>query len=441
MFSNKDLKTLILPLIIEQFLAVTIGMANTIMVSSVGEAAVSGISIVESINLLLITMFSSIATGGAVVASQYIGKGEPWNANIVAKQLELSTLVISLVLSGLTLLFRNWILAAVFPGIAPPVMESAKIYFFISALSYPFLAVYNSGAALFRAMGNSKTSMLISILMNVLNISGNAIGIYGLHGGVAGASVPSLISRAVGAVIITILLANPNLRIHIDRFWKFEFHPKVIWKILSIGLPNGLENSVFQIGKILTMSIVASFGTMATTANAIAGNLASIQVIPGNAVSMALLTVVGQCIGAGEYDAAKKYVRKLMLIIYAAMAGFSALLLLFHKPLIGMYSLSGETGNLTAQLFFIHAVCAIAIWPLSFSLPNALRAAGDATFTMLVSLFSMWVFRIGLSFLLANYMGFGVYGIWIAMCVDWVCRSVFFALRFAGGKWRNRKLV
>lgn len=421
----------------EQLLAVTIGIADTVMVSSCGEAAVSGISLVDSINMLLITVFSSLATGGAVIASQYLGKGEKWNANSAAKQLEYLVLGISLVIAAAAVIFRDFALTAIFGQIESAVMDNARIYFLLSALSYPALGVYNGGAALFRAMGDSRTSMLISVLMNGINVGGNALLIFGFGWGVAGAATASLVSRIVGAVLITLLLVNPNRQIHLDRIWKPEWKPQMVKSILHIGVPNGLENSIFQIGKILVASIVAGFGTVSITANAIAGNLASIQIIPGSAIGMAMLTVVGQCIGAKDYDGVKKYVKKLMGITFLATWAITLFMVLFSKNIVSFYSLSGATADMTLEVFFVHAICCTVIWPFAFSLPNALRAANDVKFTMLVSLFSMWIFRIGFCYVLALYFNLGVLGVWIAMCIDWLCRGIFFVARFLSGKWKN----
>ena len=436
MFSNKDLRKLIIPLVIEQLLAVTIGMADTVMVSSCGEAAVSGISLVDSINFLLITLFSSLATGGAVIASQYIGRGDHKSASLAAKQLFYASLALSAVLGVIAVFFRKPVLNMVFGSIEADVMAHAQIYFLLSAISYPFLAVYNAGAALFRSMGDSRTTMLISILMNTINIVGNAILIYGFQMAAAGAATASLVSRAVGAIIITVLLLNPRRIIFYDKLHKPEIHLSMLKSILQIGVPNGLENSIFQIGKILVASIVSGFGTISITANAVAGNLASLQVIPGMALGMAMITVVGQCIGAKDYEAVKKYTKKLMLITYGVVWAMTLLMLLFSKQILSFYSLSEETTTMTMEVFIVHGICAVIVWPLAFALPNALRAANDVRFTMIVSLLSMWIFRIGFSYVLAIYFNMGILGTWIAMCIDWFCRGACFAsaLRAENGR-------
>ena len=436
-FSNKALRNLIIPLIIEQLLAVTIGVADTVMVSSCGEAAVSGISLVDSVNFLLIQIFSSLATGGAVICSQYIGRSDKINANLAAKQLFYAILTVSLVISVLTIALRTTALRLIFGSIEADVMASAKIYFLISAISYPFLGIYNAGAALFRAMGDSKTSLYISVLMNAINVGGNAIGIYALRMGVTGAASATLLSRIVGAVLITVLLTNAHRTVYYDRLHKFEFKWSIIKSVLQIGVPNGLENSIFQIGKILVSSIVAGFGTVSITANAISGNLASIQIIPASAIGMAMLTVVGQCVGAKDYDAVKRYTKKLMFLSFVAVWIMTGFMILFSDTILSFYALSPETLELTKKVFLVHGICAVVIWPPSFALPNALRAANDVRFTMLVSLISMWTFRIGFSYVLAVYMDMGVVGIWVAMCIDWLCRSIFFIIRFARGKWKS----
>lgn len=437
MFSNKALRNLIIPLIIEQMLAVTIGVADTVMVSSCGEAAVSGISLVDSINFLLIMIFSSLATGGAVICSQYIGRGDKNKANLAAKQLFYSILILSLFIAVLAITLRTTALRLIFGSIEADVMANAKIYFLLSAISYPFLGVYNSGAALFRAMGDSKTSMYISILMNCINVVGNAVTIYGFKIGVTGAASATLLSRIVGAVLITILLLNKNRTVYYDDLKKPEFNFSIIKSILQIGVPNGLENAIFQIGKILVSSIVAGFGTVSITANAVGGNLASIQIIPGSAIGMAMITVVGQCVGAKNYDDVKKYTKKLMMLAFIATWIMTGFMLLFSDTILSFYSLSEETKALTMEIFIVHGICAVVIWPFAFTLPNALRAANDVRYTMLVSLFSMWTFRIAFSYILALYFNMGVLGIWIAMCIDWLCRAVFFIVRFARGKWKS----
>ena len=441
MFSNRDLSRLIIPLIIEQLLAATIGLADTVMVASCGEAAVSGISLVDSVNFLLITLFSALATGGSVIAAQYIGKGDRQEASNSANQLLYSALGLSLFLMILSIVLRDQALRLIFGKIEADVMANARIYFLISAISYPFLAIYNSGAALFRAMGDSRTSMYTSVLMNAINVGGNALLIYGFKLGVVGAASATLASRVVGAGLITILLLNPNRTICYREPLKVRFNFGLIKKILYIGVPNGIENSIFQIGKILVASIIATLGTSSITANAVAGNLAGLQVIPGMAIGMAMITVVGQCVGARDYASARKNVKKLMLICYCVILVMTVFMFLTLDIILGFYGLSPETAGLTKKAFTIHGIFAVLIWPIAFALPNALRAANDVKFTMYGSLISMWTCRIALSYVFVHIFQMDVLGIWLAMCIDWFVRAAFFLPRYLRGKWTKKQII
>jgi putative MATE family efflux protein len=441
MFSRRDLWRLILPLVIEQLLAVTIGMADTVMVASVGEAAVSGISLVDSVNILLINIFSALATGGAIIAAQYIGREDRENACAAAKQLLLASTAVSLVIMAGCMFFQRPLLTLIFGQIEPLVMDNANTYFFLSALSYPFLAVYNSGAALFRSMNNSKISMVTSVGMNLINIAGNALTIYGFHMGVTGAGLSSLISRAAGAAAMLVLLQNPHNLIHIEHIWKPELRPRMIRNILQIGIPNGLENGMFQIGKILVQSLIASFGTAAIAANAVASSVASLAQIPGGAIGLGMITVVGQCVGARDYRQARSYTLKLTGVSYASLIAMNLISLVLLDPLIGMYNLSPEGMELARLILLWQIGVSSALWPASFTLPNGLRAANDVKFTMLVSIFSMWVFRIGFSYLLAQWLQMGLLGVWLAMYVDWAVRIVFFLFRFFRGRWMNKQII
>lgn len=441
MFSKKDLYKLIIPLVIEQILAVTIGMADTVMVSSVGEAAVSGISLVDTVNILLINLFSALATGGAVVAAQYLGRRDMENARTAAKQLLLAITILSVVIMLIPLIGNEALLGLLFGNIEPAVRSNAEIYFQLSAVSYPFLAIFNAGAALFRSMGNSRVSMLTAVVMNVLNLGGNAILIFGFQMGVAGAAVASLVARVTGAVIMLVLLKNNNNPLQVDSYRKWNFHWKMIKNILHIGVPNGLENGLFQVGKIMVQGLIASYGTASLAANAIANPVAAMEVIPGTAIGLAMITVVGQCVGAGDYEQAKKYAKKLMVITYITMGFLDVILLLLTAPIVGFYGMSAETSRLATELLLLHGVCAILIWPSSFTLPNALRAANDVKFTMITSIVSMWTFRIVCSYLLGSVLGMGVLGVWIAMIIDWVFRAACFLFRFYSGKWQNKKLI
>lgn len=435
LFSNKDLKKLIWPLIIEQLLTVTVGMMDTVMIASVGESAVSAVSLVDSIMILIIQIFAAIATGGAVVAGQFLGAKDEDCACQSANQLVLFISVLSVAVMGLVYLLRGFILHQVFGKITAEVMAHSSTYLDIVSLSIPFIALYNGGAALFRTMGNSRISMYTSLLMNAINITGNAIMIYGLHMGVAGAAIPTLVSRIVAAVVMIVLLLNPKQLVHLKRPFSLKFESMLIKRILYIGVPNGLENSMFQLGKILLLSLVSGFGTAAIAANAVSNTLATFMTLPGMAIGFAIITVVSRCIGAGDYKQARYYTRKLIKITYLALLLTNALIILGLPAVLSLYHLSDITASMTTQIIFSYAAATIVIWAPAFSLPNTLRAANDVKFSMVVSILSMWIFRIGFSFLLAKNMGLGVFGVWISMYIDWLVRSILFVLRYKGVSW------
>lgn len=437
MFSKKDLFKLIIPLIIEQVLAVAVGMVDSIMVANVGEAAVSGVSLVDTINILLIGLFSALATGGAVVSAQFLGQKEEKSACIAGEQLIVSILALSSLLMSFTLFFGDHVLNLLYGGVADDVMENARTYLFYSAMSFPFIAVYNACAALFRTMGNSKVSMIISFIMNFIHVIFNAILIFGLGMGVTGAAISTFISRTIAAVILFILLKNSKHLIHIGKLRNFRMDIPMINKILRIGIPNGLENSVFQVGKILVQGLVAGLGTSAITANAVAFSFGNFGTLPGVAIGLALITVVGRCMGAGDYDGVKFFTRKLLKYSYMFMTLMNVLIAVTMPIFLKLYSLSDETSGIAIQLIIYHCILSSLIWPTSFVLPNALRATNDVKFTMWISMLSMWGWRIGFSYFLVNVLHMGVLGVWIAMTIDWFFRSISFILRLRKEKYKE----
>lgn len=436
LFTKEQLRKLVIPLLIEQLLAVAVGMIDVVMISAVGEAAVSGVSLVDNITILLIGLFSALATGGAVVAGQYLGQKDEKDACKAANQVVLFVGVLSLAVMALLLCFHHFILANVFGRIDSRVMAAAKTYMIVTGLSIPPLAIYNGGAALFRAMGNSKVTMWISLLMNLINVVGNAILIYGVRIGVAGAAIATTFSRLVAAVVVIVLLLDQKKIIHLSRPFSFHFDRKMIRKILYIGIPNGLENSIFQLGKILILSLVSACGTYAIAANAVAGTITTLNVLPGTALGLAMLSVISMCVGAGDYEQAKYYTKKLMIQIHLYIGVLSILLLIGAPLIVRAYNLSPEAAELAQKLLRYHAFCAMLFWPESFSLPNTLRAANDVHFTMGISVFSMWVFRIFFSYVLVRSFGMGVFGVWIAMTIDWLFRAIVFSMRYIRGKWK-----
>ena len=441
LFSTRALCALILPLMVEQLLAVTVGMADTMMVSQVGEAAVSGISLVDAVNVLLIQVFAALATGGAVVVSQYLGRRDRRSACETARQLIWITALLATGIGAVVLIGNRWILQFIFGQVEPAVMENAMIYFWLSALSYPFIAVYNAGAALFRSMGNSKVSMMTSFIINIINIGGNAILIYGFHWGTAGAGTATLVSRAVAAAVMVVLLHHQNNPVYLEGLLHPYLDRKLAGSVLKVGIPNGVENGMFQVGKLLVAGLISSFGTAAITANAICNNLGSISNIPGAAIGLGMVTVVGQCVGARDHAQARRYTKLLLGCTYAVMLLTNLVVMLLAEPLIGMYHVSTETSTMAFEVIAVYCILCAVIWPLSFTTPNALRAAGDARFTMTVSMFSMWIFRIGFSYILGGWMHMGLFGVWLAMEIDWAVRALFFTVRFLGKKWEKANVI
>ena len=440
MFSNKALKKLILPLIIEQILIMAVGVADTVMVSYAGEVAISGVGLVDMFNNLIITVLAAIDAGGAIIVSQYIGNKDRKNANKASSQLLTITIVIATVIMLGCLVFHRILLSTFFGAIEMDVMKAATTYFLISAISFPFLGVYNSAAALYRSMEKTRTTMYVSILMNIINVVGNYIGVFILHAGVAGVAVPTLISRIVAAIIMFALSLNSSNLVYVKIKNVFAWDQEMISRILKIAVPNGIENGLFTLGRVLVTSIVALFGTSQIAAS-VAGSIDQIAVVVVNAINLGIVVVVGQCIGANDYEQAKYYIKKLMKISYIVTGIIGSAVILLLPWILNLYSLSSEARNLTFILVIMHNIMATALHPTAFVLPNGLRAAGDVKFSMVVGIVSMILFRLGAAVLFGIIFNLGIIGVWIAMGSDWLCRSVCFVIRFIKGKWRQFKVI
>ncbi|MBU5434435.1 MATE family efflux transporter [Pseudoflavonifractor sp. MSJ-37] len=443
LFRREALTRLIVPLVIEQFLLMSVGMMDTVMVTTAGQAAVSGVSLVDNINQLIIQIFSALSTGGAVICSQYLGRQDVEDARTAAKQLLYTVFGLALVLMAGALCFRQHILSLLFGNIESDVMDSALVYFLATAMAYPFISLYNAGAALFRSMGNSKVSMFNSLIVNLVNVAVNAALIYGCHMGALGAGIGTLVSRIVAAVFILYLLQHHDNLLKIEGLFQVRIRRDMVGRILTIGIPNGLENGLFQAGKLVVLSLITTFGTNAVAANAIANSVAGVVCVPGQAVGLAMITVVGQCMGARQPEQAVSYAWRLVGIVYAAMGTMSVLMFLFSEQVCSIFQLTPEAAAMAALCLRWCMVFYLLIWPLAFTLPNALRAAGDAVFTMAVSLMSMFLFRIAFSYVLSCSWGFsmGLLGVWIAMIIDWGVRSLVFVIRFCRGGWKKIQLI
>ena len=439
LFTQSQLLKLTWPLLVEQFLAVTVGMADTMMVSRCGEAAISGVSLVDMINNLIIVLFSALATGGAVVVSQFLGAREQKSANKSAGQLILLSGILGLGVGVLCFVLARPMIRLFYGSIDADVLDAGTLYLKIIAVSYPFLALYNAGAALFRSMGNSRISMQISVLMNIINIVGNAVCIFGLKMGVDGVAWPSVVSRVVAAVLILGKCYQKGHALQVPRTVQLDVG--MTRRILGIGIPSAFENSLFEAGRILVVSMISTFGTVQIAANAVANNLDGMGVIPGKALSLAMITVVGQCVGARDYKQARYYTKRLMAISYIGIVGLNLLVLAGCRLIVGAYSLPAATADIAVELIVWHSVFCMTIWPSAFTLPNALRAGNDVKFTMGISVFSMWMFRIIFSYILGQYFQMGVLGVWVAMFIDWAFRTAAFVLRFRGHRWEQKQYL
>lgn len=436
LFSNRALAALILPLILEQTLAITVGMADTMMVASVGEAGVSGVSLMDMINNLIFSVLAALATGGTVVVSQYLGANRLTDARDTSKQVVLTVFSAAAVLALLTALLRKELIRLLFGSIEADVMDAALTYLTVSAISYPFLGVYNAYAALFRAMGKTSITFYTSIVGNILNVAGNAVCIFGLHMGVLGVAIPSLLSRAVMALILYVCLKKPTHVLSIDRL---SFRPDVeqIRKILYIGVPGGIENALFQGGRVLVVSIISLFGTIQIAANGVANSLDNMGCIVGQAMNLAMVAVIGRCAGTLDQGQIRYYTKKLMAFTYIATAVVNTTIIISLPLLLSLYGLSDETTVLAYKLVMIHNGFAMLLWPVSFVFPNMLRACNDVKYPMRISIFSMAAFRIGFSYVLGVRFGMGALGVWYAMILDWVFRCICFVGRYLHGDWKN----
>ncbi|GHU38270.1 MATE family efflux transporter [Bacilli bacterium] len=441
LFSKVDIRKIVLPLIIEQALLLSAGMFDIMMVSFAGEKAVSGVSLVDTMNTLLIFLFTALATGGAIVVGQYIGNKNTRNSQKASKQLLIISLLLSFLFMMVCLILNEQLLSTIFGKIDSGVLSNAKIYLYVTALSFPFIAIYSSATGLFRSMGNTRIAMNTSLIVAVFDIFLNVLFIYIFKWGTFGAGFSTLISRMVAAIVIIVLLRKPSLPIAVRRydFWRMDW--SMMKTIFKISIPFSLESSSFQIGKIILTGLIVTFGTRAITANAVTGSLTNVATIPGQAFWLVITTVVAQCIGAREFEQAKLYTRSLLKMSTILMLGMNLILFVLLKPILSLYHLSPKTFDMSYNIMLIHIIGWVTVWVISFALPNSLRAAGDVKFPMMISAFSMFVFRIAFSYILAYGFGFGVYSIYLAMLMDWTFRFICFIFRFQSGKWKRFAIV
>lgn len=441
LFSGAQLRRLITPLIVEQLLLMLVGMLDTVMVSSAGEAVISGVSIVNDVNNLIIMLMSALAGGGSVIVSQYLGYNDEEKTRLSASQLVMISFVISTVLGVLCVIFHADILHLLYRSIEADVFNSAKIYFWITALSFPFLGIYNSGTALYRSMNRTKVTMWVSVLMNLINLVGNYICVYRMGMGAAGVAIPTLISRIVASIVMIRLCTVKENPVCITLKEVFSFHKLIVKKILSIAIPNGVENGLFQLGKVIVSTFVATYGTMQIAANGVTNSLSSLCYVTQMAMQLAVVTVIGQCVGAGDYEQAKYYVKKMFIIGYILVIADNLLVFFLSPYALGMYTLTPSTFSIAETILVMDCIAVSALHMPAFVLPCCLRASGDAKYTMYVGVASMFAARVCEAYVLGTVLGYGVVGTRIAMYADWVIRIIFFVYRYFSGKWMNFRLV
>ena len=431
-FSNGTLLALLLPLVAEQFLSILMGIMDTVMVSSLGDASVSGVSLVDMIFILFINIFNALATGGAVIASRCVGAKKPEDARRAANSVFLISLSASLLILGAVAVADTRLLALLYGSVEDDVMGASAVYMRVCVISFPFIALYSASAALFRSVGNSKISMIASTAANLVNVAGNALTIFVFRWGVFGAAVSTVFSRFLLMVYFLVKIADRKLEVSVDYRALFTKKPDLpsVRSILGVGLPGSLESGTFQLGRILVLSIISTFGTAQIAANAVANNIDTFGVMTGFAFNLAIITVAGQCVGAGDWRAVRYYSAKLIRMSYAAFVLFNAALFAVMPLLLRLYRVSEEAGRLALILILIHNLCGILLWTPSFVTPNAMKAGGDARFVMIVAVASMFVFRVGGSEILGRRMAMGAVGVWIAMVIDWIFRSAVFAARW-----------
>ncbi len=440
-FSDRQLVSLILPLLAEQFLAILVGLADSLMVSSVGDAAISAVSLVDSISNLMIYIFSAMAAGGAAVAGQYIGRREQENANSSGQHLVLLLGATSLLFVALLYTFKHAVLTTVFGSIEPDVMAATEKYYSIVMASIPGIALYNGGAAIFRTMGRSSVSLKVSLLMNGINIAGNALLIFGFGMDVAGVAIPTLVSRTVAAAVILGLLFNKSLPLHLSDLRAFRLNGRLLRNIFYIGIPSGVENGMFHLGRLILFSLISTFGTAEIVANAIGNTLGNFHCFAGQAINLGLTTVASQCVGAGDFDAARWYLRRLMKAAYAVMAAVNLLIIALLPAIMRVYDVSPEAEKLAVTVALIHGIASIFLWLPAFMIPTFLRATGDASFTMLASMTTMWLCRVLFAYIFGKHLGYGVVGVWVAHAIlDWIVRSAVFIARYRSGKWTTKAI-
>ncbi len=441
LFTDSMLKAMIIPLVTEQLLQMVVGLADTMMVSYAGEAVVAGVGLDTMIYTIFIYLFTAISAGGSVVVAQYLGSKNRENSNLSASQIFHLTGVISLICMALMLLFGSSLLELMYPTTEPATMEACKTYMWIVSLSFPANALYNAGAALYRTMGKTSVTMKVSLVTNLVNVVGNAIGIFVLHAGAAGVAWPTTISWYAAAIIMTALCFKDGQDVQIQWKQMLKLDVPMSKRILGVAIPNSVENTLFQAAKVVLGVLIATFGTSQIAANSTGQTFWSLAACMGSAMNTIFITVIGRCVGAGDEEAAEWYMKKLTRLSLVLASIWNILIMALTPVLLPLYDLSSETKHLILIIVAIHNLFSATVQPFAMPLSSGLRAAGDVKFTMWASIFCTVICRTFLSFLLAKWLGMGVIGIALAMALDWCIKAVLDIWRFRSGKWKNRRVI
>ena len=436
-FTNAMLRAMIVPLLIEQLLQMVVGIADTLMVSYAGEATVSGVSLDTMLYTIFIYLFTSIATGGAVIVSQYLGSGSKDQADHAAGQIYRLAGIVSLASMTVMLLLGKVILSLLYPSVESEVMAACRTYLWIVTLSFPANAIYNAGAALYRSMGRTRTTMYVSVAMNLLNVAGNAIGIFVLHAGAAGVAWPTTLSWYFAAIVMTVLCMNPKAQVTLFPALALKTDREMSQRITKIAIPNAVENTLFQLAKVVLGALIATFGTSQIAANGIGQTLWSLAACMCVSMNPVFITVIGQCMGAKEIKAADWYMRKLTRLSLVLAILWNALVLALVPTILPLYSITAETRRLVWIIVIIHNSFAALVQPFAMPFSSGLRAAGDVKFAMWSSIFATVVCRTLFSFVFGLWMGMGVIGIALAMGVDWCIKGGLDIWRWKSGKWKQ----
>ena len=441
LFDNRKLAALLIPLAVDQLLNSFMGTVDTLVVSNLGSAAISAVSLVDSINILIVQAFFALATGGTVVCSHYLGCRREEHAKEAARQLVFITFMMSLVIGALCIAFNGQILSLIFGEVEDAVMENAKQYFFFSAISYPFIALYDDGSSILRAQENSRLPMLISVASNLVNLVLNLLFVWGLGFGVAGSACATLLARIFAMAVVMYKLRNPRLTVSLTQYHSIRPDWGEIRRILRIGIPSGVENSMFQFGKLAIQSTVSLMGTAAIAAQGMTNIIENLNGILAIGVGIGLMTVVGETLGAGRKEEAVYYVKKLCVISEVVIIVSCLVMFALVHPITYFGGMEPESARMCIHMVTWITIVKPVVWVMSFIPAYGFRAAGDVKFTMTVSVISMWFCRVTLAIVLARVFGMGPMAVWIGMFTDWTVRGVIYTVRFRSRRWLGHQVI